>query len=146
MIGKFLTPLVTRHIAPERKSLEQDLVYEGANKTIYTAPAGFFSDGASVPRLLWALYPPFGEAYEPAAWLHDYLYCYAENVYGTDKGNILSRAEADGLFYEAMETCCFRRTGRETVYRAVRLGGWKPWRRYRAEARERAAARPPTDT
>lgn len=138
MTGQFLTPLVTKHVSVGRKELAADLVYRGSNGTEYTVPAGFYSDGASVPRICWTLYPPFGGQYEPAAWVHDYLYAYAEDEYGTDNGHI-SRGEADGLFYEAMETLGFRWTGRNTIHRAVRMGGWNTWRKYRKERKERDA-------
>lgn len=139
MKGEFLTPLVTRHISAGRKELECPLIYRGSNGTVYTVPAGFFSDGASVPRFLWALYPAFGEAYEPAAWLHDYLYAYAELEFGTDSDDMISRAEADGLFAEAIDATGFRGSGRFVIFNSVRLGGWKPWRKYRRDAKKRAA-------
>ncbi len=45
-------------------------------KPVYCAgffvPAGFVSDGASVPRLFWPLFPPMGR-YFKAALVHDYL-------------------------------------------------------------------------
>src|SRR3990167_8670023 len=111
----FQSPLITRYISAERKQLEADLVYLCSNGTTYTVPKGFYTDGASVPRPLWMLYPPFGEAYEAAAVLHDFLYAKAEQFYGTDKGHI-SRAEADGIFYEAMKSLNYRTTGREVIY------------------------------
>ena len=37
-----------------------------------TVPAGFITDGASVPRLLWWLFPPVGR-YFLAAVVHDWL-------------------------------------------------------------------------
>lgn len=37
-----------------------------------TVPAGFESDGASVPRWAWPLFPPVGR-YFAAAVVHDYL-------------------------------------------------------------------------
>jgi len=37
-----------------------------------TVPAGFVSDGASVPRMFWWLFPPVGR-YMAAAILHDWL-------------------------------------------------------------------------
>ncbi len=130
----FLTPLVTEHVHAGRKRLTADLVYQAKNGRVFTVPAGFYSDGASVPRVLWSLYPPFGGQYEPAAWLHDYLYAYAEREFGTDAGHV-SRAEADGLMYEAMTALGFRWSGRQTIYYGVRSGGWLPWRRYRADAK-----------
>lgn len=38
----------------------------------HKVPVGFTSDGATVPRILWALFPPVGR-YFLAAVLHDYL-------------------------------------------------------------------------
>lgn len=135
---KFLTPLLTEHVSAGRKQLIAPLVYEARNGRTFVVPAGFYSDGASVPRALWTLYPPFGGTYEPAAWLHDYLYAYAEAEFGTDHGHV-SRAEADGLFDEAMEALGFRATGRMVIYRGVRLGGWLSWRKYRKAAKGKSA-------
>ncbi len=36
-------------------------------------PAGFITDGASVPRILWALMPAWGDKGTRAAMVHDYL-------------------------------------------------------------------------
>ena len=36
-------------------------------------PAGFITDGASVPRILWPLLPPWGDKGTRAAMVHDYL-------------------------------------------------------------------------
>lgn len=38
----------------------------------HTIPKGFITDGATVPRLLWPIFPPTGR-YLSAAVLHDYL-------------------------------------------------------------------------
>jgi len=137
--GVFLTPLITRHVSARRKALQVELVYQSANGLLFPVPVGFYSDGASVPRFLWSLYPPFGDAYEPAAWLHDFLYAYADVVSGSEDDGSLSRAEADGLFDEAMEALAFRAAGRRVVFNGVRLGGWRSWRRYRREAAARRA-------
>lgn len=130
----FLTPLVTAHVKAGRKRLASPLSYLASNGVTYTVPAGTESDGASVPRLLWWLYPAFGGQYEPATWLHDDLYARAERYAGTDDWHV-SRAEADGLFYEAMrEGCGWRASGCEVVFHGVRVGGWWPWRKYRRAA------------
>jgi uncharacterized protein DUF1353 len=49
--------------------------------------AGFETDGASVPRLLWTVFSPAGVLFQ-AAVLHDYLYSHA----------IKSKAFADNAF------------------------------------------------
>jgi len=38
----------------------------------FTIPKGFTFDGASVPRIMWSIFPPIGK-YTEAALLHDYL-------------------------------------------------------------------------
>lgn len=50
-----------------RYRLTDDFLFMG-----YTLPKGFISDGASVPRLFWSVFPPVGE-YFGSALLHDYL-------------------------------------------------------------------------
>lgn len=55
-------------------------------------PAGFRSNGASVPRILQGLYPSF-YTYLPAVLPHDYMYA----------TNMVSREEADKLFQYNMK-------------------------------------------
>lgn len=45
----------------------------GGTSLFVSVPEGFVSDLASIPRLLWSLFPPDGP-YQEAAVLHDYLY------------------------------------------------------------------------
>src|SRR5690554_5881085 len=40
----------------------------------YIVPAGYIWDGASIPRLLWNIFPPNDPAYWRAACFHDYCY------------------------------------------------------------------------
>lgn len=84
-------------------TLFDDLVWEvgfkGSGVRI-VVPAGFTSDGASVPRLLWALMPAWGDKGTRAAILHDYLLSIIPKVpgaaYRTD------RKAADAQFYDAL--------------------------------------------
>lgn len=84
-------------------------------------PAGFVTDGASVPRVLWNILPPFG-AYSRSALLHDWLYFSGE----------CSRAEADRRFMESMEREGVSLWKRWVMYSGVRMGGWVAWNRYRS--------------
>jgi hypothetical protein len=91
----------------------------------FRVPTGFVCDGASVPRLLWWLYPPDG-LWRAAALVHDWLYA--------TKGKrpftfALSRAECDGIFREVMLRCQVRARQAQVMWMGVRLGGWVPWRR-----------------
>lgn len=148
MTVEFLTPLVTRQVGAQKKKLEFDLVVL-VDCAVLRIPAGFESDGASVPRFLWSLYPPFGELYEPATWLHDFCYQHAEAFDGTSevaafaRGRVeagMTRRLADRLLYEGAIALGFRRTGARNLWLGVRAGGWRAWRRSRRKARRRAAA------
>lgn len=50
----------------------------------YKVPSGFVSDGATVPRILWSVFPPAGP-YFWAAVLHDYLLKTGHNRLDADK-------------------------------------------------------------
>jgi len=52
--------------------LDDDLCYESDIAGNILVPVGFASDGASVPRILWSIYPPFGK-YLEAAIVHDWF-------------------------------------------------------------------------
>lgn len=81
--------------------------------------AGAETDGASVPRLFWSVFEPFGE-YFPAAVIHDFLY---------SPGNTeFTRWEADLIFKEAMFNLGVPWTKREPIYTAVRLFGGRCFR------------------
>ena len=88
----------------------------------HVIPAGFITDGASVPRGLWNLFPPFGK-YNKASLLHDYLY-----QFGT-----MTRAQADWCFLEAMKELGVGFLTRWAMYFGVRAGGWVAWDWYAAQ-------------
>ena len=75
-------------------------------------PADYITDLASVPRVLWSVFPPHGR-YAKAAIVHDYLY---SNALGTKQW-------ADSVFLEAMTVLNVPRWRRTAMYWAVRLFG-----------------------
>jgi hypothetical protein len=81
-----------------------------------TVPKGFLTDGASVPRIFWSFFSPFGE-YFKAALIHDFLY--------TKENKSFNRIESDKIFLEAMIEVGVPYIRRSLIYRAVRLGGWR---------------------
>lgn len=85
-------------------------------------PAGFTTDFASVPQIFWNFEPPLGDAGK-AAVVHDYLY----STRGL--GGRLSRAQADGIFREALRTLGVPAWKRTLLWAAVRLGGASGWGR-----------------
>jgi len=89
------------------------------SKKIIEIPDGLITDLASVPRLFWSIFPPFGK-YSQAAVLHDFLY--REQFY--------TRKESDKIFLEAMKVLGVSSIKRKTMYRAVRWFGWKAWNKH----------------
>lgn len=71
-----------------------------SNAWVYV-PAGYLTDGASVPRIFWNLLPPWGK-YGAAAIVHDYLCEFLEiQVDGIPQR--ITRKQADLILLEAME-------------------------------------------
>lgn len=87
----------------------------------FTVPAGFQSDGASVPRFFWRLvFPPGDPCALRAAIVHDYLYRHHPGTW--------TRAEADTLFRDLL-ICDGTPAWRATLaYTAVRLFGRSSWK------------------
>lgn len=86
---------------------------------IIRVPAGFITDFASVPKILWNILPPIGLAGK-AAVIHDWLYA----------GQQFSRAETDGIYLEAMAALGVGWAQRYAMYAGVRLGGWVAWKEH----------------
>jgi len=91
----------------------------GRGKIEVEVPAGFVTDFASVPRLLWFIFPPFGSWSRPAV-LHDFLYSVTGGC---------SRFLADALFREAMYQQCVPAWRRAIMYCSVRMFGRHAWRK-----------------
>lgn len=83
----------------------------------YTVPAGFVTDGASIPKIFWSFIgSPFTGKYVEVAILHDYLYSGAEDI---------SFKEANRIFYEGMRRVGVNRFKAYLMYIAVKLFGKK---------------------
>ena len=81
-------------------------------------PAGYETNLASVPRLLWPIFPPFG-VYNRAAVIHDYL---------LDQGG--HRFLADAIFRECMAILGVPWYRRVAMFYAVRMYSiWVTWRK-----------------
>ncbi len=83
----------------------------------FTVLAGFSTDLASIPRAFQGIVPKVGKHIQPAI-AHDW--CYMGN---TD----LTKADADLLFLEGMESVGVWWLRRRVMYMAVRLGGTGHW-------------------
>lgn len=85
------------------------------HKEVITVPKGFKTDFASVPRFLWAFFPPYGK-YTEAAIMHDYLYDLQDRP----------RKVADQLFYDALLLCQVPKWKAKLMYYGVRAFGFYP--------------------
>lgn len=79
---------------------------------INNVPKGFITDGYSVPRLFWNIFPPLGKD-DRCAILHDYLY----------KVGAYNRKTCDKIFLEAMKQCKVHRWKCYIKYYMVRIFG-----------------------
>ena len=96
-------------------TLREELVYGGL-----TVPAGFESDGASVPRFFWRIvFPPGDNRALRAAFLHDY-------IYRTHPAG-WTRARADELFRRVLIEDGVSRNSANMAYCGVRLFGGSSW-------------------
>jgi hypothetical protein len=120
--SRFLSPLVVE-VVPAKTGgkiykLAEVLEYVTSvlKEPIITIPAGYESDGASVPRVFWSLFPPSGQ-YTAAAVVHDWL-CDTRTT---------SWREAHEVFDEAMRDLNVPGRKRRPMYWAVRWFGprWK---------------------
>lgn len=91
---------------------------------LVTVPAGFRTDGASIPRLFHNIIGPFG-SYFHAAVLHDFLYSKASDF----RWRPITRRQADDLFLEAMFNSGVPWHIRHTIHRAVRLFGRRSYKK-----------------
>lgn len=82
-------------------------------------PAGYLTDGASVPRLFWSLIPPWG-IYGQAAVVHDIM---CEYLSITKEGTPfrVSRKVCDDILLQAMEVIGVPWLTRQAIHKAVAL-------------------------
>lgn len=106
-------------------SLVEDFVYESDTFGRITVPAGFVTDFASIPRVVWDLLDPEDPVILYGSIIHDYLYTVAGRVPGL--AITLSRNQADQLLIETMALNGAHAALRGTVYEAVHLFGSSHW-------------------
>lgn len=86
-----------------------------------TVPAGFITDGASVPRMFWPIFPPWG-VYGQATILHDYLCVNKQLTKNGDDTNLrIGQEEIDKVLYGAMKALGTPVWKRAIIYAAVRF-------------------------
>ena len=96
-------------------TLREELSYGGL-----TVPAGFESDGASVPRFFWRIvFPPGEQGAVRADFLHDFIYRTHPEGW--------TREQADELFRELLIDDGVSRFSAALAYYGVRLFGGSSW-------------------
>jgi len=101
-MASFATPLDVRKVEGEDALWEllATLAYAGKYAAQVEVPAGYVTDFASVPRLLWVLFPQSGR-WDKAAVVHDYLITDELVKYGA----VVSSAQVDAEFRAALQAC-----------------------------------------
>lgn len=113
--AKFLSPLRVildddlAHAGQGAWVLLSPLEYESTGGQVYTVPAGFRTDFASVPRVPMAYWLAGSTAHRPAV-LHDFLV----------GSPLVSRRQADDIFLEAMLSLGMPRWRARLMHLAVR--------------------------
>jgi len=103
---------------------QRDLTCHSAIAGRLVIPNGFLTDGASVPRPVWALLANSDPDLLYPAFAHDYLY----TVRGDLLDRALTRQECDAVLAEQMEAVGAPRWKIATVYRALRIAGGPAWK------------------
>lgn len=125
----FLTTETLTHI-PDRNGWHVAAplsFYSGRFNLTITVPAGFETDLASVPRLVWFLIPPTDKHIVEPATVHDWLYANVGYYEQGATGPWLSRKQADRILADAIAMEKGPGWYVHIVYWGVRLGGWYPW-------------------
>ena len=102
-------------------TLLEDVVIIWKNKVL-VVPAGFKSDGASVPRFFWrSVFPPGDSKALRAAIAHDFIY--------REHPLNWTRAEADDLFYDLLREDGVGWFSAQSAYWGVRIFGGASWKK-----------------
>jgi hypothetical protein len=89
----------------------------------FVVPAGFLTDGASIPRFFWRLLAPNDPEIHYPSFAHDLLY----SLDGALPEITLTRQQSDGVIREQMLEVGAPKWKADAVYYALRLGGSNSW-------------------
>lgn len=127
MGARFETALKIQVIGNRSWMLVDDLVfYSETYGGRFVAPAGFQTDLASIPRLVWTIFPKVG-LQDKAAVIHDAGYANALTTYHEDRFQrqriFTVKRVADDLFNEGMQAAGVNCVSRWCMYQAVKRFG-----------------------
>ena len=119
MTDFFPLPLKGKYIGKGVWEILEPFEYHSKKYGVTRVPAGFTSDGASFPKIVYSIMgSPWGGKYGRPSVIHDFLYFKKYN-----------RKKADKIFLEAMQKCGVSFWKRRIMYRMLRLFGWLSWRK-----------------
>lgn len=114
-------------------AVQRALEYQAGDdpNELIIVPAGFVTDLASVPRMVWSFYPPDGP-WAKAAIIHDFLYWTKgtgewHGRVGITRAEQYSRKDADDILKEAMADRKVGKWEQFVIWASVRLGGAGGW-------------------
>ena len=117
----FDLPLVTQYDPEASKLLGKDhwrvvapFTYLISDDRHVSIPAGYLTDGASVPKIFWNIIPPWG-IYGQAAVVHDIL-CEYLSVVDNGYPVPITRSYCDRVLHDAMEALEVPIAKRLTIY------------------------------
>lgn len=114
--------LVTKHLDGERLFWpDKKMVFDDHKGEPIIIAAGFLSDGLSIPKIFQSVFSK-SPHYIYAGVLHDY-------GYRKDFPHAMSRRQVDRLFLLYMKKYGVGFFTRQVIYRAVRLGAFKNWKK-----------------
>lgn len=101
------------------KLLEDVLIFldDDGHKIGITIPAGFISDGASIPRIFWNISSPLDARYIKAFLKHDYCY----------ENKLKTRKDIDIELRQDLINAGMNKILAQAIYRAVRRFGGPHW-------------------
>lgn len=117
---------------PRKFTLNAEFVYNDPEKDIYVVvPAGFVTDGNSVPKAFWSYFAPW-EVPE-AGVIHDWLYKHPTGyTYLSGAPALsLSRAEVDDIHRRILHLKGVRWSKRQLLWSILRAAGSAAWNRHR---------------
>ncbi|QEU28929.1 DUF1353 domain-containing protein [Pseudomonas luteola] len=120
--GRFANHLIAEQASRWEWQLTSPLIYKDPVFGSVTVPTGFQTNFASIRSLRIIASPIYGTLVgygNAACTVHDYLYGGGK----TERGEVLSREEADGVLYRALRAEGVARWRASLFYIGVRLGG-----------------------
>ena len=141
MPAEFLDDLAFHIENPQTEVVVLDalLRYRSADGRLFTIPAGFRNDLASVPNALRSIAPPWSQSARSGV-MHDCGYRWYE-VWAVEKPDL------DRLFYEGLRSDGTGRIRARLMTWTVQVFGGPAWRRWRSTpAADKGVVPPPVQT